>query len=158
MQRRLLFLLGAISLVFVVSGCANRGIVKLSPDTYMLARSDRGGIFGNASAMKADVIREANEFAESQGKIAIPISLEESPLWPGKLASVEYQFRVVNKSDPDAQRTNHILQSNDAKTKDQTNRQKDIHAELIKLDDLRKKGIINDAEFEMQKKKILTTD
>ena len=158
MQHRLLFLLGAISLAFVVSGCANRGIVKLSPDTYMLARSDRGGIFGNASAMKADVIREANEFAESQGKIAIPISLEESPLWPGKLASVEYQFRVVDKSNPNAQRTNHILQSNDAKTKDQTNRQKDIHAELIKLDDLRKKGIINDAEFEMQKKKILTTD
>jgi len=120
MQHRLLFLLGAISLAFVVSGCANRGIVKLSPDTYM--------------------------------------SLEESPLWPGKLASVEYQFRVVDKSNPDAQRTNHILQSNDAKTKDQTNRQKDIHAELIKLDDLRKKGIINDAEFEMQKKKILTTD
>lgn len=158
MQHRLLFLLGAISLAFVVSGCANRGIVKLSTDTYMLARSDRGGIFGNASAMKADVIREANEFAESQGKIVIPISLEESPLWPGKLASVEYQFRVVDKSDPDAQRTNHILQSNDAKTKEQTNRQKDIHAELIKLDDLRKKGIINDAEFEMQKKKILTTD
>lgn len=158
MQFRLVFLVGVISLVTIVTGCSNPKIVKVAPDTYMLARSDRGGIFGNASAMKADVIREANEFAESQGKIAIPISLEESPLWPGKLASVEYQFRVVDKSDPDAQRTNHILQSNDAKTKEQTNRQKDIHAELIKLDDLRKKGIITDAEFEMQKKKILTTD
>lgn len=32
---------------------------------------------------------------------------------------------------------------------------KDIHAELLKLDDLRQKKIISDVEFEAQKKKIL---
>lgn len=31
----------------------------------------------------------------------------------------------------------------------------DIHAELLKLDDLRQKGIISDAEFADQKKKVL---
>lgn len=31
----------------------------------------------------------------------------------------------------------------------------DIHAELLKIDDLRQKGIISDAEFEAQKKMIL---
>lgn len=31
----------------------------------------------------------------------------------------------------------------------------DVHAELLKLDDLRQKGIISDAEFEVQKKKVL---
>lgn len=60
-------------LTTLLAGCANPGIVKLSPDTYMLTRTDRGGIFGNASAMKADVIREATEFAAKQGKVAIPV-------------------------------------------------------------------------------------
>jgi hypothetical protein len=34
---------------------------------------------------------------------------------------------------------------------------KDIHAELVKLDDLRQKNIISDVEFETQKKKILAS-
>lgn len=32
---------------------------------------------------------------------------------------------------------------------------KDVYTELIKLDELRKKGIISDAEFEAQKQKVL---
>lgn len=34
----------------------------------------------------------------------------------------------------------------------------DVYTELTKLDDLRKKGIITDAEFEIQKKKILNAN
>lgn len=143
MQLRSLLLVGAIGLATLVAGCANPGIVKMSPDTYMLSRTDRGGMFGNASAMKADVIREPGEFAARQGKIAIPLSLNESPMWPGHFASVEYQFRVVDQSDPEAQRVNLIPRPNiviektertsvDVKTKDETNRTKDIYTELVK--------------------------
>jgi hypothetical protein len=67
--------IGLILYIMFLSGCANPGIVKVSPDTYLLSRMDKGGMFGNVSAMKADVILEANEFAERQGKIAIPINL-----------------------------------------------------------------------------------
>lgn len=108
MQLRLLFLLGAISLVAVVTGCANPGIVKLFPDTHLLSRTDKACIFGNASAMKADVIREANEFAASQGKIAIPVYLHESPTGPNYFATIDYQFRVVDESDPEARRVNPV--------------------------------------------------
>jgi hypothetical protein len=164
MNRLMLLLAAAV----VVAGCANPGIVPLSPDTYMLSRTDKGGIFGNASAMKADVIREANEFAAGQGKIAIPISMHETPLAVGaRFASVEYQFRVVDKNDPEARRVSLVPRpdiviekteksSIDVKTKDQTDRPKDVYAELIKLDDLRKRGILTEAEFEAQKKKLLS--
>ena len=77
----------------------------------MLSRTDKGGVFGNSSAMKADVIREANEFAASQGKIAIPLALNESPMYIGHFASVEYQFRVVSESDPEARRVSQIFNS-----------------------------------------------
>jgi hypothetical protein len=152
--------------VATLSGCANPGIIKISPDTYMLSRTDKGGIFGNASAMKADVFREANEFAENQGKVAIPIGLKETPMRPGQFASVEYQFRVVDKSDPEARRTSlvpradFVIEKNekikaDINTKDSSDLKKDVYAELLKLDDLRKRGILTDAEFDTQKQKLL---
>ncbi|MBX9630240.1 MAG: SHOCT domain-containing protein [Burkholderiales bacterium] len=168
MARRLTLMVAAIVVGFVASGCANPGIVKLGPDTYMLSRTDKGGVFGNASAMKADVIREANEFAAKQGKVAVPVTLHESPMYIGHFASVEYQFRVVDASDPDAQkvilvpRPDMVIESTgkasvDVKTTDETKRQPDVYSELIKLDDLRKRGILSDAEFEAQKKKLLNS-
>lgn len=150
-----------------MAACANPGVVKLSPDTYMLSRTDKGGIFGNAAAMKAEVIREANEFAESQGKVAIPVGLRETPLLVGRqFASVEYQFRVVDKSDPEAKRTSLVPRPDvviektekvqaDITTKDKTEPRRDVYAELLKLDDLRKRGILTEAEFQAQKQKLL---
>ena len=85
----------------------------------------------------------------------------------GDWAAVEYQFRVVSKDDPEAKRTSLTPRpdiviekkseiSADIETKDQTEKSKDVYTELMKLDDLRKKGIITKEEFETQKKKILS--
>ena len=164
MHKALPFLLSFAGLF----GCSNPGIVKLSPDTYMLSREAHGGIFTSASALKAGVISDANAFAESQGKVAIPLSAKEKPMGtgPAQWASFEYQFRVVDKNDPEVRRTSLVPRpdvviektekiSADVKTKDQTDRPKDVYAELLKLDDLRKRGILTEAEFEAQKKKLL---
>lgn len=155
-----------ILLTIFLSGCANPGIVQLSPDTYMLARADHGGIFGNTAKLKAGVIQDANEFAATIGKVAIPFSTNETPVYPGHLATFEYQFRVINKDDPEAKRTHLIprpdlvIEKNeknavDIKTEEEKSNSPDIYAELTKLDDLRKKGIIIEAEFETEKTKIL---
>jgi uncharacterized protein YcfL len=163
---RTLSFLGVICTALLLSACSNPEIVKLSPDTYMLSRQDRGGIFGNASALKAGVIRDADAFAESQGKVAIPISSNESPMWPGHFASFDYQFRVVDKNDPEARRTSLTPRPNivvekdekvsaDIKTTDQSTKQADLYTEIMKLDDLRKKGLLTDAQFEAQKQKLL---
>jgi hypothetical protein len=166
MKPRLILLNALLAITTIFMGCANPGIVKMSQDTYMLSRTDKGGVFGNASAMKADVIREANEFAASKGKVAVPISLNESPMFIGHFASVDYQFRIVDPSDPAAQgvslapRPNVVIEKTekttvDVKSIDQTARPKDVYGELIKLDDLRKRGIISQEEFDVQKKNIL---
>ena len=147
---------------FALGGCVgNPGIVQMSPDTYMLSRTDRAGIFGNASAMKADVIREANEFAARKGKVAIPLGSTETPVAPGRFATFEYQFRVVDKNDPEARRTSltpspDVVVEKTEKVEVRTKEEKapDLYAELVKLDDLRKKGIITDEEFEAQKKRL----
>lgn len=162
-------LLVVAALTLPLFGCANPGVVKLSPDTYMISKQDHGGIFGNAGALKADVIREANAFAESQGKVAIPVTANEIPMGrgPGQFARFDYQFRVVDKNDPEARRTALLPRPDvvidqtsrstvDVRVKDQTDKPKDIYAELVKLDDLRKRGIISEAEFDAQKKKLLS--
>ena len=69
----------------------------------MLTREDHAGMFGSKSALKAGVIRDANVFAQKQGKIAIPISAKEHPM--GILAdwaSFELTFKVVDENDPEA--------------------------------------------------------
>jgi hypothetical protein len=152
-----------------VTGCANPSfIVQVSPDSYVVSRTDEGGKLGNASAMTPDVIREANEFATGKGKVAIPVLLREVPAAAGRFAFVEYQFRVLDKDDsaarqisPTPPRPEVAIEKTekppvDVKTRDQVERAKDIYTELIKLDDLRKRGILTDAEFEAEKKKLLS--
>jgi len=55
--------------------------------------------------LKAGVIKDATEFAESMGKVAIPLHSNSTPVYPGHFATFEYQFRVVDKNDPEARRT-----------------------------------------------------
>ena len=156
------------SIVLVLAGCTTPGVVHLSPDTYLISRTDEAGIFGNASKMKTDAIRDANSFAASQGKIAIPISSTFTPMVEvvaHNLASFDYEFRVVSKDDPEAKRTSLIPSptlietketiSSDVHTKNDTVSKPDLYSELTKLDDLRKKGIITNEEFGSEKKKLL---
>jgi uncharacterized protein YcfL len=149
----------------LLSSCgSNPGIVQLSPDTYFISRTDKAGLFGNASKMKTEVIQEANEFAAKQGKVAIPVSTQDNPMTMGQYASFDYEFRVVDKNDPEAKRTamtpraNLVIQNTEKITADvNTNEVKspDLYTELVKLDELRQKGIITDDEFAVQKKRLL---
>jgi len=163
-------LLPLLTILLCLTGCMNPGIVQLSPDTYMLSRDDHRGIFGNKNSLKAGVIRDANNFAKRQGKVAIAISTQEHPVGIlGDWASFEYQFRVVDKDDPEAQqrtflspRANVVIEktekiSADIRTKDVTDKQPDLYTELVKLDELRKKGLITDAEYDSQKLKLLNS-
>ena len=144
-------------------------VIQLSPDTYMISKADHGGIFGGGlPKLKASLIKQANEFAASQGKTAIPLASTEHPMGngPAQWASFEYQFRVVDKADPEARRTSLTprpdtvisiegLQPQPIAPTAGNERVDDLYSKLIKLDDLRKRGLITDAEFEIQKRKLL---
>ena len=167
-----------IAFVFTTSGCTNPPIIPISNDTYMLAKEDHAGIFGSMAKLKADVITEANQFAESRGKIALPISVREKPVGnsPADWATFEYQFKLVDKSSREIGETsintnrkvmpvrpNVSVQSSetisaDINVKNQDNTKSDMYAELVKLDDLRKRGIISESEFQTQKAKLLSNN
>ncbi|MBK6961565.1 MAG: SHOCT domain-containing protein [Gammaproteobacteria bacterium] len=148
-----------------MAGCASPKFVNIGPDKYLIFREDHRGVFGKVETLRAAVIEEANAFAESKGMLAYPIAAKTVPLqvctacW----ASFEYQFKLVNKNDHTTPKT-HLVDNTDVVVDDAgnvageirtTHSVRDVHSELIKLDDLRKKGIINETEFDEQKKKIL---
>ncbi len=151
--------------ILLLVGCSNPGIVQISPDTYMPYREDHAGIFGSGSALKAGVIRDANQFAKKKGKVVIPISSQYKPVGyrPADWASFEYQFRVVSKDDPEYRRTSLIQRPDlvtdehiDIDIQNENQEPKSGYSKLIQLDDLRKKGIITEDEFEAEKKEILS--
>jgi hypothetical protein len=109
------FPLGVAALpLLLIGGCANPEVVQMSPGIYELGRADHGGIFGNKDALRTGVIRDANSYAESLGKVAIPVSAKEHPVGIlGDWASYEYIFKVVDKNSPDA-RTPTILVRSDS--------------------------------------------
>lgn len=169
MKKTWLAILLPLLLTMLLSGCLTaRSVVKMSPDTYMVRVEDHAGIFAfNRGKLKSRAIQEANDFAASKNKIAIPVAMESHPVGIlGDWAAVEYQFRVVSEDDPEAKRTSLTPRADvviektsgisvDIKSKDPSGKTKDVYTELIKLDDLRKKGIITKAEFETQKIKLL---
>ena len=162
-MKKLLASLAAVVISLVSLGCKSLGVVQLSPDTYMASKTSAGGVFTSMASLKAEVISAANTFAESKGKIAIPLSSQETPAAPFRNPSFEYQFRVVDKNDPEARRTTLVPRadivvekketiSKDVRTKE--DKTPDLYTELTKLDDLRKKGIITEEEFAAQKKRL----
>ncbi len=76
--------LGALILLLfalLLSGCFASNRVQLSPDTYMIRVEDHGGIFAfNRGKLKPTAIQEANDFAASKGKIAIPVAMDSHPV------------------------------------------------------------------------------
>ncbi len=156
--------LTAVSALLI--SCATADIIPMGTDTYMISQTSAGGIFKAMSSLKAEVLERANAFAESKGKVAIPIASKESPAYPGHMPNFEYQFRLVDKNDPRASggalipRADVVIENNlrtpSAPSPSAVTTQPDVYTELIKLDDLRKKGIITEAEFEAQKQKILS--
>lgn len=91
-----------VSCILLV-GCATADIVPMGANTYMISQMSAGGVFANQSKLKSDVMLRANAFAESKGKVAIPVTSTQLGPIPGvRMPSFEYQFRLVDKNDPRA--------------------------------------------------------
>jgi hypothetical protein len=125
-----------VSLAFFC-GCQSTGVVQVSDNVYKISLKSAGGMFADEVKMRDEVAQQANEFAASKSKVAVEIvTNSHRPIALG-LPEVEYVFKLVNKSDVES------------------NGEGDLYIKILRLDELRKKGLISDAEFEAQKQKLL---
>lgn len=151
--------LALLSSALLLSACvATPEIVKTADNNYTLTRIDKGGSFDNLADTQKSVIADANKFAESQGKVAVKVSLKDTPMQIQGYTSVEYKFQLMSKAEAEVQEQ--VTQpattsAAAAPVKVQKVGPDAMYDALIKLDDLHKRGILTDEEFAGQKKKIL---
>ncbi|MEI1744305.1 hypothetical protein V8P95_07520 [Acinetobacter baumannii] len=98
-MKKLIILIMPIVALF---GCATADIVPIGADTYMISQTSAGGMFKSMSSLKTGVIKRANEYAASQGKVAVPVAETEYPAYPGRMPAYEYQFRLLDRNDSKA--------------------------------------------------------
>jgi hypothetical protein len=150
------------SVVVLLTGCASSGVVPMGQDTFMISKQSSTG-FHSASSVKADIYKEGSEYCASQGKEFQPVNDHGVDGVPGRsFASAEVQFRCLSKGDAELSRPTmkpiaNIRIENDIREKKDTRVQGsgDMYTELKKLKDLLDTGIITQAEFDAQKKKVL---
>jgi hypothetical protein len=156
----------------LLSGCAsNTGIVKIGKDTYMVSRQAATGFSGSGD-LKAKCIEEARQFCEKQGKELQVISTWEAspPYILANFPKAEIQFMCLDINDPRfkppqlekspdmvIKKDETIKADVNIRTKDANATSTDLYTELMKLDDLRKKNILTEEEFQAQKKRLLET-
>lgn len=165
-----IFLVGAGTFFIIISGCAtvpdnvpDEEVLHVDGSVYEILDVDRRGIFGSESSLIDSVVSQANEFAAAKGKVATPLMARIHRV--GILADwawFYYKFSLVEKGVPEANRKlDDIEIERDPRLAGEfyLSRhkvgQKNSYDELIRLDELRKRGIITDAEFSHQKNLIL---
>ena len=146
-------------------------IVEISPNTYLLVLKNHAGIFGNLSNTKLEAVKDAAEFARKRGKVAIPLGMLEKPVGgPGHWPTIEYQFALADPSSEVAQSPHPLTPSDptqhveivtanatpQAAPQPTQSPKTDLYAEMLKLDDLHKRGILSDAEFQQAKTRLLS--
>lgn len=163
--------LSAVLSCVVLMGCAsNSGVVPMGNGTYMITRQAATGFTGSGT-LKAEALKEAAKYCEKQGKQLKVVAITEAkpPYILANYPKAEIVFKALNAGDPEL-RSDLAVDPSGSRLKvgerlpdraivninEERVAADDVYAELSKIDDLHKKGVLTDAEFEAEKKKILS--
>jgi hypothetical protein len=86
----------------LLEACAHSGVVKVAPDTYMVANSEWG--FTSGGYQKAKAIDEGARYCVSLGREILVLSSEQNDVSFGRTPAAEVQFRCLAKGDPELTR------------------------------------------------------
>ncbi|MFZ6733064.1 SHOCT domain-containing protein [Undibacterium sp. Ji42W] len=129
----------------------------------MVSRQAATG-FSGSGTLKAEVFQEASQYCEKLGKPLHVVGLQEArpPYVYGNFPKAEIQFMCSNEggaesNHPKIKKTaDTVVEFRiDSNARVDVPNSKDIYSELLKLENLRKQGILTDAEFQAQKSKLL---
>ena len=126
-------------------------VVSLGDNTYSVTASARDKFTRNTQKLKAQAMEAATQFCVKEGKQFKLVSATEdkSFYFVGDFAKATVVFKTLAPGDPE------LDTSAGNPAKPATTVTDSLYDELLKLDDLRKKGILTEEEFAVQKKKVL---
>ncbi len=91
------FLISMFASLWLLSGCANKSISQEGSDLFVITKPNLAGMLGNASSVREEMAKEADQFAKKQGKTARAISFEEVLNASGRFGTIEYKFKLVDE-------------------------------------------------------------
>ena len=169
-------ILSAFLAGIALAGCASTTATGRAPEvealgnnTYSITRVAKHALDRNIDALKAEAMEDATQYCAARGKQLKVVSMKEEKPW----ISVGYFkatiiFKALNAGDPEltsasapvaayAQPTYMASTPPPAPTAapEKPVTTGDLYTALMQLDDLRKKGILTDEEFQSEKQKIL---
>lgn len=133
--------------------------VPLGNDTYSVTREAKTAFNRDTDKLKDDASAAAQKFCDAQGKQMRILSLTSKvPTFGTGYAWAKIVFKALPAGDPGL--TDPLPSAAPAAAvevqKTLTSSTDDLYNALLKLDDLRKKGILTDEEFQAEKKKVLS--
>jgi hypothetical protein len=155
------WIFSGLTICVALLGCATQSeVVSLGGNTYSVTRKATTAFARDTDQMTAKAKEDAAHYCAAQGKqLKILDVVVNKPFYSTGYASAKVVFKAVNPgeanlaSEPVSAAVGADRVAVETSQKTSTD---DLYAELTKLDDLRKKGILTDEEFQAQKKKILS--
>jgi len=150
--------LGSVALATAAS------VAHLKPEgdnAFVAVREAKTTFDRDTDRLKTEALADAQKYGEEQGKEVKIVSVDvKRPWYITGFASATVKFKLLAKGDPElAAPAPAALALAPAPTGTPTvgggTGNDDLYTALLKLDDLRKRGILTDKEFEQEKKKIL---
>jgi len=133
-------------------------IVPMGNDTYSITREARSAFTRDADKLKSEASDSAAKYCAAQGKQLKVISLTENvPTFGMGYAKAKIIFQALDAGDARLSTELAAVQAQVPVTLVVRPPSTDeLYNDLLKLDELRKKGILTDDEFQAEKKKLLS--
>ncbi|HEY4988910.1 MAG TPA: hypothetical protein VII09_03835, partial [Opitutaceae bacterium] len=133
-----------LSLAMVGRASAATGaVVSMGGNTYSITREAKNAFDRDVDRLRTQVTDAATKFCVDQGKEMRVVSLTSKlPMFSLGYATAKIVFKVVNPGEVDPA----TLPAASATPAERRLNTDELYAELVKLDDLRKKGILTDDE------------
>ncbi len=130
-------------------------VVELGNNTYSLTCEAKTSFTRDTEGLKAWALEEATRFCASRGKqLKVVSTTEKKSFYFVGFASATIVFKALDAGDPEL--TGKPVATGEQVATGEPAVTDDLYSALIKLDDLRKKGILTDEEFQTEKKKVLS--
>jgi hypothetical protein len=163
---RLLLPLGLAAGFLAVANTASASVAKfeaLGDETYACTREASTSFDRNVDQLAAEAKEDAVKFCVSKGKEAKIISIVVHKAWPTLgFSKATVKFAALQPGDPElADKTPVAIVTEGRKPKKSVEAGAieapvdELYNGLMKLDELRKRGLLTDEEFQAEKKKLL---
>ena len=141
-------------------------VVPLDHNTYSIVIEASNGFTRDTAKLKARAEEEAAKYCAAQGKYYKLVSLtEEKPWFSLGYVKARIVFKALDSTEPEAVAVAAPASYAAAAAasaapvavpaRESITPTGDLYNDLLKLDDLRKRGILTDEEFQAEKKKVL---